>query len=95
MHFGRHHEHDAGDHRDGEHIVELMRVPGRFEADVNAAALAARGIKASAAGSAAVFAPRVSRFPTNQVFVFENDREIARALVAEESPDDDGTVNEP
>jgi hypothetical protein len=92
MQFGRHHEHEPDDHRNEEHIVELMRLPSRFAADVIVAALEARGIRASAPRSGGVFATNAKS--TNLVLVFENDLEVARALVAEEGLDDDATVDD-
>lgn len=90
MKFGRHHEHAAADHRDNEHIVELMRVPTRFAADVVVAALESRGIKASALHSdAGGWAPNLAMYVGHRVMVFENDVEIARALVIEEGLDDE------
>ncbi len=90
MQFGRHHAHDAGDHRENEHIVELMNLPTRFEADVIVAALEARGIKAGAIHSqASGRAPNRSMYVGHRVMVFENDLEVARALVAEQGLDGD------
>jgi len=76
------------DHHDHEAIVELARVPTRFEADVLAAALEARGIKASAVHSdAGGWAPNLSAAVGHRVMVFEGDLEAARALLdAEGSP---------
>src|SRR4051812_37365039 len=94
MQFGRHHEHAPDDHRDDEHIVELMRLPNRFAADVVVAALEARGITASAVHSdAGGWAPNLSAYPGHRVMVFENDVETARALVAEEGLDGEATFD--
>jgi Putative prokaryotic signal transducing protein len=73
------------DHHDHEKIVELTRVPTRFEAEVLVAALEARGIQASAVHSdAGGWAPNLSVFVGHRVMVFEGDLETARALLDEE-----------
>ena len=73
------------DHHDHEAIVELTRVPTRFEADVLVAALHARGIQANAVHSdASGWAPHLSMWVGHRVMVFEGDLETARALLDEE-----------
>ena len=90
MKFGHRHEHAADDHRDNEQIVELVRVPSRFAADVIVAALEARGIKSTALHSdAGGWAPNLSVYVGHRVMVFENDVETARALLVEEGLDDE------
>jgi Putative prokaryotic signal transducing protein len=84
VHRHHHDDHDASDHRDDEHIVELVSVPTRFEADVIVAALESRGIKAAAVHSDADgWLPQYARIVGHRVMVFENDLEAARAIVAE------------
>ena len=95
MNFGHRHEHADDDHRDDEHIVELVRVPSRFAADVIVAALEARGIKASALHSdAGGWAPNLSAYDGHRVMVFENDVETAQALLIEEGLDDEALTDE-
>jgi hypothetical protein len=90
MKFGRHQAHAPDDHRDNEQIVELMRLPSRFAADVVVAALDARGIKAAAVHSdAGGWAPHLSAYVGHRVMVFENDVETARALLVEEGLDNE------
>jgi hypothetical protein len=82
------------DHRDHEKIVELARVPTRFEADVLVAALHARGIQASAVHSdAGGWAPHLSMWVGHRVMVFEGDIETARALLAAEGLTDEATFD--
>jgi hypothetical protein len=89
----RRHHPDEQDHRDHEKIVELTRVPTRFEADVLVAALEARGIKASAIHSdSSGWTPQYAVITGHRVMVFENDFETARALLeqpgfADEDPE--------
>ncbi|HEX5614513.1 MAG TPA: DUF2007 domain-containing protein [Acidimicrobiia bacterium] len=71
-------------HRDDEHIVELTRVPTRFEAESVAAILNDEGIVATVAyGDAGGWAPHFASWHGNRVMVFESDLERARALLAE------------
>ena len=92
MKFGRRDGHAADDHRENEQIVVLAQLPTRFEADAVVAALEARGITASAVHSdAGGWAPNLSAYVGHRVMVFENDLEIARALVEQEGLADDET----
>ena len=86
MHLHRHSANDHDDHRDHEKIVELVRVPTRFEADALVAALESRGIKASAIHSdASGWAPQLGVWSGHRVMVFEHDVETARAILADQS----------
>jgi hypothetical protein len=72
-------------HHDREKIVELIRVPGRFEADILIAKLHANGIDASGShGDAGGWAPQLALLDGHSVMVFESDLERATALIAEE-----------
>ena len=83
------------DHHDHEAIVELTRVPTRFEADVLVAALEARGIKASAVHSdAGGWAPNLAAAVGHRVMVFEGDVKTARAVLAEEGLTDVADADE-
>ena len=85
MPFHHRDHHAADDHRANEQIVELTRVPTRFEADTLVAALESRGIKASAIHSdASGWAPQYGVWVGHRVMVFENDLETARAILAEQ-----------
>ena len=82
MELRRHRRHDDGDHRDHEQIVELTRVPTRFEADVLVAALESRGIKASAIHSdGSGWSPHYAMVVGHRVMVFAGDLATARALL--------------
>jgi len=84
MPFHHRDRHDADDHREHEQIVELVRVPTRFEADTLVASLESRGIKAAAVHSdASGWAPQFGVWVGHRVMVFENDLETARAILAE------------
>ena len=73
------------DHHDHDQIVELVRVPSRFEADVLVAKLEANGITASARhNDAGGWAPQFSMFGGHAVMVFDCDLDRAAALIAEE-----------
>jgi hypothetical protein len=75
----------AVDHHDHDKIVELIRVPSRFEADAMVAKLQAGGITASARHSdAGGWAPQFSMFGGHAVMVFDCDLDVANALIAEE-----------
>jgi hypothetical protein len=76
---------DGRNHHEHEKIVELARVPSRFEADTIVAKLHANGIDASAQhNDAAGVAPHYGLLEGHIVVVFENDLARARQLVAEE-----------
>ena len=86
MRWQRRHEPD--DHRNREKIVELVRVPSRFAADVLLAALESRGIKAMVDhGDAAGWDPMLSLLQGHRVLVFEGDLDAARAILAEQPAD--------
>jgi hypothetical protein len=73
------------DHHDHDRIVELTRVPNRFEAGVIVAKLQAEGIRASARyGDADGWAPQLAWYSGNAVMVFESDLEKAAALLPKE-----------
>ena len=73
------------DHHDHDKIVELIRVPSRFEADTMVAKLQADGITASARhNDAGGWAPQFSRFGGHAVMVFDCDLERATTLISEE-----------
>ena len=75
----------AVDHHDHDKIVELIRVPSRFEADTMVAKLQANGITASARYSdAGGWAPQFSTFGGHAVMVFDCDLEQATALISAE-----------
>lgn len=75
----------AVDHHDHDRIVELTRVPSRFEADALIAKLQANGITASARYSdAGGWAPQLAQFGGHGVLVFDSDLERAAALIAAE-----------
>jgi hypothetical protein len=81
-----HHDDPKQDHRDHEKIVELTRVPTRFEADVLLAALESRGIQASVVHSdSGGWAPNLAAMDGHRVMVFEGDLETARTILAEQS----------
>ena len=82
MELRRHRHHDDDDHRDHEQIVELTRVPTRFEADTLVAALESRGIMAGAIHSdASGWAPQYGVWVGHRVMVFEGDLATAQALL--------------
>jgi Putative prokaryotic signal transducing protein len=84
VHWHHHEHHDEGDHRESEHIVELVSVPTRFEADVIVAALESNGIKAAAVHSDADgWLPHYARIVGHRVMVFEHDVPAAREIIAE------------
>jgi hypothetical protein len=71
----------AVDHHDHDRIVEVTRVPSRFEADALIAKLRANGITASARyGDAGGWAPQFAQFSGPGVLGFES----AAALIADE-----------
>ena len=81
----RKHKPAGENHRDNEHIVELVRVPSRFEANVILAKLESAGIKASAGqNDAAGIAPHYSLIDGHIIYVFESDVPVARRLLAEQ-----------
>jgi hypothetical protein len=72
------------DHHNHDRIVELARVPTRFEADVLIAKLQANGITASPSyGDADGWAPQLSVFGGHGVMVFESDLAKATELIDE------------
>jgi hypothetical protein len=74
----------AVDHHDHDRIVELTRVPTRFEADMLIAKLQSAGIQATARyGDADGWVPQLAAFGGNGVMVFDSDLEKATALIAE------------
>jgi hypothetical protein len=74
------------DHHDHDAIIELIRVPSRFEADVLIAKLEANGIKASPGyGDAGGYLPRVSAFGNHAVMVFESDFAKASEIIADDT----------
>jgi hypothetical protein len=88
----RHRPRDEHDHRDHDKIVELTRVPTRFEADVLVAALESRGIKASAIHSdSSGWTPHYATFTGHRVMVFEGDFETARAILEQPGVAGEGT----
>jgi hypothetical protein len=77
----------AVDHHDHDRIVELIRVPSRFEADVLIAKLEANGITATPIyGDAGGYLPRFSAFGSHAVMVFESDFAKASELIDEPAP---------
>lgn len=75
------------DHHDHDRIVELIRLPSRFEADVVIAKLEANGITASPNyGDAGGWAPQFSTFGSHAVMVFESDVAKASELIDEPEP---------
>jgi hypothetical protein len=73
----------AVDHHDHDRIVELTRVPSRFEADTLIAKLRAYGITASGRyGDAGGMAPQISALSGFGVMVFESDLEQAAGVIA-------------
>jgi hypothetical protein len=73
------------DHHDHDRIVELTRVPTRFEADVIVAKLEANRITATPRYSdAGGWAPQFAQFGGHAVMVFDCDLEKATALLADE-----------
>ena len=87
MHLRRHGQHDDGDHRDHEKIVELTTMPSRASTDILVAALESRGIKAVADhGDADGWDPMLSLLQGHRVLVFEGDLEVAREILATQRP---------
>ena len=75
----------AVDHHEHDQIVELIQVPGRFEADAIVAKLQSSGITASARhNDAGGWAPQFSVYGGHAVMVFDCDLDVAKALIAEE-----------
>lgn len=82
------------DHHDHERIVEVARVPTRFEAEVLVAALEARGIKATPEhGEVGGWMPQLALKGRHRVLVFESDLEVARSLIAQENLTDEGSAD--
>jgi hypothetical protein len=78
------HQPDAHEGRDGEAIVELVRVPGRFEADLLTSKLHANGIRAMVThGDGGGWAPHLAVIDSHRFLVFESDVEAARAVIAD------------
>jgi hypothetical protein len=75
------------DHHDHDRIVELTRVPSRFEADLLIAKLEANGITASPNyGDFGGYLPRVAAIGSHAVMVFESDFARASELIDEPEP---------
>lgn len=71
-------------HRDTDRIVELMRVPTRFEAEAIVSVLSEHDIVATVAyGDAGGWAPHFATWHGNRVLVFESDVERAHELLGE------------
>jgi hypothetical protein len=80
-----HHEHDK--------IVELCRVPGRFEADVIVARLRSNGITASVSyADAGGYLMRAGPLGGDQILVFDCDLARANAIL---DGDDDPAADPP
>ncbi|HEX4492482.1 MAG TPA: DUF2007 domain-containing protein [Acidimicrobiia bacterium] len=76
---------DGVNHHDHDKIVELCRVPGRFEADVIVAKLRANGITASTSyADAGGYLPRGGLLGGDQILVFDSDLERAQTILDEE-----------
>jgi hypothetical protein len=70
-------------HRDDDRIVELVRVPTRFEAEAIASDLRDNGIEATVP-EPDQWLSNMSTWQGNRVLVFESDIDAARALLAGE-----------
>jgi hypothetical protein len=70
-------------HRDDDRIVELVRVPTRFEADAIASDLRDNGIEATVA-EPDQWLSNMAAWQGNRVLVFESDIDSARVLLAGE-----------
>lgn len=70
--------------RDRERIVELLRVPSRWEAESIVALLNEHGVLATVAyGDAGGWAPHFASWQGNRVMVFESDVARAHELLGE------------
>ena len=66
--------------RDDDRIVELVRVPTRFEADAIANDLRANGVEATVA-PADEWWPHMAVWQGNRVLVFESELDEARSIL--------------